>query len=99
MDNNKFDHLVPKVANDLLMDFFRNLERYPEFSEVIDTSPLLNLTVGVFIGTLVNVLDKIKEHTIGEVRLIENINLTQRTILEAIEKLPFVKKIEWIENT
>ncbi len=98
MDNNAFDYLIPQLSEDLFKDFFRNLERYSDFMGDIDTSPLLNLTIGVFIGTLINVLDKIKGHTIGEIKLIENIDAYIESLIKSLEELPWVKKIEWRSN-
>ena len=96
MENNKFDYLVPKMTKDLTMYFLNNLRTYPEFIEDIDTSPLLNLIIGTFVGSLINLLDEIKKNTIGEVKLIENIELTKSTLIKSIESLAFVEKIKFI---
>ena len=96
MNNNEFDHLIPKITKELTNNFLEILTKYPEFrGDSVDTSPLLNMTVGVFVGSLINILDKIKELTEGEPQLIENIGLTKNSIIKAIENLSFVKKVEF----
>jgi len=96
MENNKFDYLLPKMTKDLTQYFLNNLQTYPEFIEDIDTSPLLNLTIGTFVGSLINLLDEIKNNTIGEIKLIENIELTKNTLIKSIENLPFIQRVEFI---
>lgn len=96
MDNNKFDHLIPEVSEILIKTFERTLINYPEFRETVDTSPLLNMTISIFINSLIHVLDKIKDSTIGEYQLIENIELAKNSIIKAIEDLPFVSMVEFI---
>jgi hypothetical protein len=83
------------MTRDLLVFFIENLEKYPELHGDIDTSPLLNMSIGVFMGALINLLDEIKIKTIGEVKLIENIELAKSSLLKAIQDLPFIKKVEF----
>lgn len=95
MDNNKFDYLIPEISKMVSQYFFNTLSTKKEFQEVIDTSPLVNMTLGVFVSCLINSLDEIKKYSIGEVKLMENIELAKNTILKAIEDLPFVAKVEF----
>lgn len=96
MENNKFDNLIPEIQKKLMESYFDTIGNYSIFRENIDTSPLLNMTIAAFVGSIINILDIIKKQTIGEVRLIENIELTQASIIKAINDLPFVNKIEFI---
>jgi len=99
MKDNNFDHLILEFTKNLTEYFINNLKNHREFMEDVDTSSLLNLTTGVFVGSLVNLLDKIQENTIGEVKLFENIELAKKSILKAIEDLPFISKVEFIEKS
>lgn len=96
MDNNKFDYLLKEITKKLTLKYLDILRSYPEFNEEVDTSPLLNMTLGVFVGSLVNILDKIEENTIGEEKLIKNIHLTKNSIMKSIEELPFMIKVEFV---
>lgn len=96
MDNNKFDYLLPEITGKLTESFLDILATHPAFRREVDTAPLLNLTMGVYIGSLVRILDVIKENTDGEERLIQNICLAKNTIMKAIEDLPFIKGVEYI---
>lgn len=101
MTNNKFDFYVPKLTNELTNSFFKSVANLPAFKdpEGVDTSPLLNMTIGVYLGSLVNILDKIKETTVGEPKLLTNIQLAQDAFVKAIEDLPFMqKKIKWMNR-
>ncbi len=93
--NQILDHLIPEVSTKLTEIYFKILESYPEFNKNdIDTSPLLNLTLSVFITSTRRILNAIKKNTIGEIKLIENIELTEKAIIQMFKDLPFVSKIE-----
>lgn len=96
MESN-FDHLLPIMQDILVNSFGDMLERYvfKNGGVEVNTSPLLNLTIGLFIGSLVEILTKIKQSTDGEERLFENIELTKKTLVKAIEDLPFITKLEF----
>ncbi len=94
MDDNKFDYLLKEITKKFTLSYLNILSRYPEFSEEIDTSPFLNMTVGVFIGSLVNILDNIEKTTVGEEKLIKNIQLAKDNIIKAVRELPFIKTVE-----
>jgi hypothetical protein len=96
MENNKFDYLVPEISKKLSKYFLNSLHGHMDLSVDIDTSPLLNLTTSVFIGSLINVLDAIKENTIGEIKLIENIEMAKSALIKAIKDLPFVSNVEFM---
>lgn len=99
MDNNKFDFYVPRLTDTLTNNFLQAVANLPGFkdAEGIDTSPLLNMTLGVYLGSLVSILDKIKETTVGEPKLLTNIQLAQDAFVKVIEDLPFMrKKIKWV---
>jgi len=97
LKNNTFDHLIPKVSEYLTKEFLNKLSSYPELSGDINTSPLLNMILGVFISSLVNILDAIKENTEGEDKLIKNIELAKNSILKSIENLLFIKKVDFVK--
>ena len=98
MENNKFDHLIPEISRKLTMSFVDSLIEYNEFKGDIDTSPLLNMTIAVFLSSFINTLEKIQILTKGEEKLIKNIELTQSSLIKLFEELPFVKKIEFMEH-
>lgn len=98
MENSNFDYLLPELTKKVTKIYLEILSSYPEFKEDIDTSPLLNMTVGIFIGSLVNVLDVIKKMTDGEEKLIKNIELTKKVIIKSIEDLPFISKVEFLKG-
>lgn len=93
--NQQFNHLIKDMTHNLCKLYLIEVEKRLPVNDGIDTSPLLNLTLSVFSGSLINILDFIKSHTIGEVELIENIDLAKDTLLNAIKSLPFIKKIEF----
>lgn len=95
VEDNKFDNLIPEIQKKLMESYMEILRSYPVFKEDVDTSPLLNMTISSFVGSLINILDIIKKQTIGEVQLIQNIELTKASIIKAIDDLPFVRKIEF----
>jgi len=98
MYNNKFDYLIPKLSKEITECFLKGLQEHSEIKDDkndIDTSPLLNMTSAVFIGSLLNILDVIKENTIGEVKLIKNIELTKSSLIKTFKDLPFVSKVEF----
>lgn len=96
VSNDKFNYLIPELTDFITNQFIKKLSTYLEFRVTVDTSPLLNMSISVFVGSLINILDGIKAKTIGEVELIENIELTKSTLVKALEDLPFTKKIEFI---
>lgn len=94
MNNQQFDNLISEITT-LLSDSYLNiLSSYPIFNKTVDTSPLLNLTLSVFMSSLINILDGIKKYTIGEVELMKNIELSKEYIIKAFENLPFIKSVE-----
>lgn len=97
MSANKFDCLIPEMSKILMETFMRELSLKPAFREDVDTAPFLNMTIGTFISSLINMLDKIKDTTVGEDRLIRNIELAKNNLIKAIEDLPFVTKVEFIK--
>ncbi len=94
MTDNNLDYLIPELHKKLTESFSNILAGYPIFQGTLDTSPLLNMTIGVYLSSLLGILDVIRNNTIGETRLIENIKLAEETILNAIRSLPFVKSVE-----
>ncbi len=92
--NQQFDHLIPEVSK-LVFEFYliEMAKRLPQ-GEDLDTSPLLNVSISVFVSTLINVLDFIKSTTIGEVKLMQNIELSKTTLMNALKSMPFVQGIE-----
>ena len=98
MDNQQFDVLIPEISKKLLVSYSSILETYSCFNETedVDSSPFLNMTLSVFVGTLLNFLDLIKENTEGEYRLFENIELAKNSIIKAVSDLPFIKKVEFV---
>ena len=96
MNNNKFDYLIIELTDKLTNNYLNMLSKYSEFKgNDVDTAPLLNLTFGVFVGSLVRLLDVIKESTEGEDKLIKNIELARSAIIKAIEDLPFITQVEF----
>jgi len=57
MNNNKFDYMIPKLSKLLRDEFLLILSNQKEFQKEVDTAPLLNMTLGVFTSSLINVLD------------------------------------------
>lgn len=98
MNNNKFDYLIPEISKILIETFMQALSVKKEFrqDEDVDTSPLLNMTIAVFLSSLINMLDIIKNYTDGEERLITNIELAKSSLIKAIEDLHFVSKVEFV---
>ncbi len=96
MDNNKFDNLIPEISKILTGTFMQVLSVKSEFRQEVDTSPLLNMTIGAFVSSLIDMLNKIKESTQGEDRLINNIELAKNSLIKAIEDLPFVSKVKFV---
>jgi|GEM_PF-2336384 hypothetical protein len=93
-----FDHLIIEISQKLTHSYLSILSTYKEFRQDIDISPLLNLTMGVFLGSLVNVLDKILEMTEGEPQLFVNIKMAQNTLIKAVESLTFITKVDFFSN-
>lgn len=98
MDNNKFDSLIPEMSNKLTNDFFKILSSYSYFNQDVDAAPFLNMVISVFISSLCNLLDNIRNYTKGEERLIKNIELTKESIIKSIEHLPFVTEISRVPS-
>ena len=98
MNNNKFDYLIPELTDKLTNNYLNMLRRYSEFRCDVDTAPLLNLTFGIFVGSLVRLLDTIKESTDGEEKLIKNIEMARSAIIKAIEDLPFITQVEFFNG-
>ena len=96
--HNKFDYLIPKISGNLFTQFFKELEKYPEFQKTIDTSPLLNMTTATLISTLMNILNVYKKSTVGEISLIQNIEIVQNNLIKLFKDLPFVKSVEIYET-
>lgn len=94
--NQQYDHLIKDMTKSLTESYARALGNYPVFKKDVDTSPLLNLTLSVYMSSLIHVLDIIKNQTIGEVRLMENIELAKQAFSKAIESLPFIKSVSEI---
>jgi len=95
--NQKYDYLIKELTNDVTKFYLKNLANRREFnSNDVDTSPLLNLTLSVFVSSLINILEVMKKQTIGEIELIENINMIKETITKAVLSLPFIKNVEEI---
>jgi hypothetical protein len=95
MNNNNFDYLLPKITKNLGDSYLTILADNLDLNDEFCTSPLLNLTIGVFVGSLINILEAIKKSTKGEIKLIENIELAKNTIIKSIEDLPFISKVEF----
>lgn len=92
----QFNYLIKSLTDDITKFYFDYLMKWEEFQkEEIDASPLLNLTLSVYIGSLVRILNIIKINTNGESKLIENIELAKETLENAIRGLPFIKKFEY----
>lgn len=90
----QFDYLIQGLTKDLCKFYLmESAKRLPPI-ERMDTSPLLNLTLSVFISSLINVLDVIKSTTVGEIELMENIELYKKTLVDSIKNMPFVHGIE-----
>lgn len=98
MNNNSFDYLIPKISDLLIRRFLEILSEHEEFSSAVDTSPLLNMTLGIFTTCLIHSLDKIKQCSIGETKLIDNIELAKNNIIKAIKDLPFISKVEFVNT-
>lgn len=96
-DNQKYDYLIKEMTNHMTNTYLYKIGHKKEFKDNMDTSPLLNLTLSVFISSLINVLDVIKKNTIGEVKLIQNIDTTKVALVKAIEDLPWIKGAEYIK--
>jgi hypothetical protein len=94
--NQKFDYLIREFTKKLTAAYADFLGERPEFSGNIDTSPLLNMTLSVYMSSLMNVLDGIEKMTVGELKLMENIRLSKSTLMKAIMDLPFVTKVDEI---
>jgi len=95
--NQKFDYLIKELTNELCTFYIKSISKRMEFQKVTDTSPFLNMTLSVFMSSLINMLDLIKSKTIGEVELMLNIELTKKALTEAIFNLPFIKNVEEIK--
>lgn len=96
MENNKFDLLIPELTRYIITCYFEKLISYSEFKHDVDTSPLLNMTMSVFINSFINILYHIKKQTIGEDILIKNIELAEEAINKLFGDLPFITKVEQI---
>ncbi len=92
--NQKFDYLIKELTNELCGFYVKTIASHKEFQKITDTSPLLNMTLSVFMSSLINMLDLIKSKTIGEVKLMDNIELTKQALTKAISDLPFIKGVE-----
>lgn len=91
----KFDHLIKELTKDLTRSYIENLSKRTEFQHNdIDTSPLLNMTLSVFMSSIIHILDIIKSQTVGEVKLIQNIELARKSLTKAISDLPFIQYVE-----
>lgn len=92
--NQQFDHLIKELTKDLCTFYMTEVAKRLPIQKNVDTSPLLNMTLSVFMSSLINVLDFIKSSTIAEVQLMQNIELTKEAITKAILDLPFIKNME-----
>lgn len=97
-NNQKFDNLILPMSKDLYTFYLIEMARRLPQEEFTDTAPLLNVTMSIFVSTLINVLDFIKSTTIGEVKLIDNIELAKSTLINAIKSMPFIKEMELHEE-
>lgn len=94
MNNNKFDYLIPGLSKKLQHAFSDIVSSYPTiFNNDVDTAPLVNMILGVFISSLLNILNGIKNNTVGEIKLINNIELTEKALIKLFKDLPFVKDV------
>ena len=89
-----YDHLIPELTQKMSEQFSNSLYEYSEFKEEFYSGPLLNMILSVYIGSLMQILDVIKKTTIGEVKLINNIDLTKNSLMKTITDLPFIKSVE-----
>lgn len=94
--NQQFDYLIKDMTKALTESYAIILNNHAAFKKDVDTSPLLNLTLSVYMSSLIHVLDIIKTNTIGEVKLMENIELAKKTLSQSIKSLPFIKAVEEI---
>lgn len=92
----QFDHLIKDMTKALTESYARALSTHPAFKEDVDTSPLLNMTLSVYVSSLIHILDVIKSQTVGEIKLINNIELSKAVLMNAIKSLPFIKNVEEI---
>ena len=92
--NQKYDHFIKEFTSELCEFYVKKIASHKEFRKITDTSPLLNMTLSVFMSSLINMLDLIKSKTIGEVKLMENIELTKEALTKAISELPFIKEVK-----
>lgn len=90
----QFDYLIQGLTKDLCKFYLKESSRRLPPIHKMDTSPLLNMTISVFASSLINVLDFIKSTTIGEIELMENIELYKKTLVEALTNLPCVHGIK-----
>lgn len=95
-DHQKYDYMIKDLTAHMTNTYLYKISHSKEFKNNFDTSPLLNLTLSVFIGSLVNVLDVIKKNTLGEVELIENMDAVKAAIVKAIADLPWMTRVEFI---
>lgn len=95
MDNQKFDFLIKRMSAHIVDSYFIKLHTLPEFKDGVDTSPLINLTLSAFLSALEDALNRIKDNTVGEQRLFDNVELTKTALRDAIANLPHVSKVEY----
>lgn len=98
MNSNKFDYLIPELSKKITEKFLDLLSERPEFNTYdIDTAPLLNMSMGVLISSMCQILDAIKKNTDGEKKLINNIELCEKGLLKFFADLPFVSAVKTYE--
>ncbi len=96
MQKDNFDFLIKQMTDDLTKSYVENFANRSGIINEVDTSALLNLTLSVFISSLSTVLNLIKRNTHGESKLIKNIELTQKSLVKAIEDFPWMNKVTYI---
>lgn len=90
MSHDQFNYLIKGMSQKLAKEFLEDLKAHSLLGEDVDTSSLLNLTISVFISSLMVMLDAIKDSTDGEDKLFENIENIKRNLITAVCSLPFI---------
>jgi|SRR5580700_3474237 hypothetical protein len=94
MYDEKYNHFITEFTKELSIAYHNILAQRKEFHDAQDTSPLINLTLSVYMSSLFNILDVIKETTIGEIKLIHRMAELKSTLEKALMSLPWMYKIE-----
>lgn len=96
--SNNFEHLIPELTKKMSLGFLDELDKHLDFKKTVESDSLLNMSLSVYISSLNQILEAIKQNTIGEIKLINNIDLTREAIINTIKSLPFVNKVEISDN-